>query len=98
MQILKDEATREQYDYAIAHPEEVHWEFELIVHAWVRVCVCVGVFFLWYLVMIHLTQWHFRVRRNFAPLPRLLRSKCNVTVYLGLDAQQIVFQLHIDAE
>jgi hypothetical protein len=24
MQILKDEATREQYDYAIAHPEEVH--------------------------------------------------------------------------
>lgn len=25
MQILKDEATREQYDYAIAHPEEVHF-------------------------------------------------------------------------
>lgn len=23
LQILKDEATREQYDYAIAHPEEV---------------------------------------------------------------------------
>jgi hypothetical protein len=27
MQILKDEATREQYDYAIAHPEEVHFFF-----------------------------------------------------------------------
>lgn len=24
LQILKDEATRERYDYAIAHPEEVH--------------------------------------------------------------------------
>jgi hypothetical protein len=23
LQILKDDATREQYDYAIAHPEEV---------------------------------------------------------------------------
>lgn len=23
LQILKDESTREQYDYAIAHPEEV---------------------------------------------------------------------------
>lgn len=30
MQILKDEATREQYDYAIAHPEEVHLEFVFI--------------------------------------------------------------------
>lgn len=24
IQILKDDATREQYDYAIAHPEEVN--------------------------------------------------------------------------
>lgn len=27
LQILKDEATREQYDYAIAHPEEVSYCF-----------------------------------------------------------------------
>lgn len=30
LQILKDEATREKYDYAIAHPEEVFRFF--IVH------------------------------------------------------------------
>lgn len=25
LQILKDDITRGQYDYAIAHPEEVYW-------------------------------------------------------------------------
>ncbi|KAL5972758.1 hypothetical protein ACLOJK_039564 [Asimina triloba] len=34
LQILKDEATREQYDYAIAHPEEVFYNTARYYHAY----------------------------------------------------------------
>nr|GLL45901.1 clathrin heavy chain 1 [Ipomoea trifida] len=36
LQILKDEATREQYDYAIAHPEEIVFSLTCLVEAWSR--------------------------------------------------------------
>lgn len=39
MQILKDEATREQYDYALAHPEEVFFMHSLTLR-----CVFVTLF------------------------------------------------------
>ncbi|KAF2303648.1 hypothetical protein GH714_020626 [Hevea brasiliensis] len=34
LQILKDKATREQYDYAIAHPEEVFYNTARYYHAY----------------------------------------------------------------